>query len=141
MARYDKYDPKAGGTRAPLAAAWAAEDVGKPYAVGLNNSGQVVKGAGNSGIIGVLVLTKAYPAKTVVDPMINGHIVEWAPTAGEPGVDFGTPGTSYYADPATGEIVAAADADPGFVFVGFTVHGRRLVVNISRGAIPPEVTP
>lgn len=142
MARYDKYDPKAGGARAPLAANWPAEDVGKLYGVGINSQGQVVKGAGNTGIVGVLTLTKAYKAGYVADIMTNGHIVEFGPTDGDPGVDFGDPGTAYYADPDSGEIVAQGDAEPGFVYVGFTVHGRFLVVNVSRGAIPPEeVTP
>jgi hypothetical protein len=138
VARVDKASPKAGGSRAPLAAAWSSNDIGKLYAVGLNASGQVVKGSGNSGIVGVLVLTKAYPAGEVVDIMFNGHIVEFGPTAGTPGSDFGTPGTAYYGK-ADGNIVAAEDASEGDVYIGFTVHGRRLVVNVSRGAIPPEV--
>ena len=76
MARYDKYEGKAGGFRAPLAAAWASSEVGKPYAVGLNTSGQVVKGAGNSGVVGVLIITKAKAAGDIVDVMTNGEIVE-----------------------------------------------------------------
>lgn len=139
MSRVDKASPKAGGSRAPLAAAWGADNVGKLFGVGLNTSGQIVKGAGNSGIVGVLTLTKNYPAKYVADIMFNGHIVEFGPTAGEAGVDFGTAGTAYYAKAADGEIVAAADAEEGDVYVGFTVHPRRLVVNISRGAIPATV--
>lgn len=141
MSRVDKASPKAGGSRAPLAAEWGADNVGKLFGVGLNSQGQVVKGAGNSGIVGVMTLTKNYPARTVVDIMFNGHIVEFGPTAGDPGVDFGLAGTAYYAKAADGEIVAAADAEVGDTYVGFTVHNRRLVVNVSRGAIPPEVTP
>ena len=131
MARYDKVQPKAGGSRAPLAANYDPNLVGKPIGVGLNASGQVVKGAGNSGVVGVLVLTKAYPAGEIVDIMFNGHIVEFGPTAGVPGTDFGTAGTAYYAK-ANGDIVASADAAAGDIYVGFTVHAKRLVVNVAR---------
>ena len=48
-----------GGFRAPLAANFPSADLEKIFGVGLNASGQVVKGAGASGIVGVLVLTKA----------------------------------------------------------------------------------
>lgn len=131
MARFDKVQPKAGGSRAPLAADYDPTLVGKPIGVGLNTSGQIVKGAGNTGIVGVLVLTKAYKAGEVVDIMFNGHIVEFGPTAGVPGTDFGNAGTAYYAK-ANGDIVDSATAAAGDIYVGFTVHSKRLVVNVAR---------
>lgn len=57
MARYDKYDPYSGGYRAFLAADWQAADIGKPFIVGHDATGKIVKGAGTSGPKGVLVLT------------------------------------------------------------------------------------
>lgn len=116
MANYDKYDPKAGGFRAPLHADWLKEDLKKVFGVGLNASGNLVKGAGNSGMVGVLVLTEALKAGDIVDPMTAGEIVDFG----------GTPGTVYYADPATG--VVNATSAPGKVRVGHTVKADRLVV-------------
>ncbi|AHN84028.1 minor capsid protein [Mycobacterium phage Hawkeye] len=128
MARYDKYNPYGGGFRAPLAADWAAADAGKPYAVGINNVGAVVKGAGQSGVTGVLVLTGSVKAGAIVDVMKFGEIVEFGPTAGVPGTDFGAAGTSYYANTGTGAISSTSGA--GTVKVGHTVEGQRLIVAV-----------
>lgn len=127
MARYDKYNPYGGGFRAPLAADWASADLGKPYAVGLNSSGQVVKGAGQSGVVGVLVLTKAYKAGTVVDVMTDGEIIEFAPTATTPGSGSGAAGTSYFANASTGAI--STTSTTGAHKIGFTAEGSRLIVH------------
>lgn len=100
MARYDKYDPKVGGFRAPLAADWPATDLERVYGVSLNNAGQVVKGltaTQGTGIIGVLVLTKARKAGEIVDVMTDGEIIEFANTTDVPGVDTGIAGAAYYA--------------------------------------------
>lgn len=138
MARYDKYDPKVGGFRAPLAANFATADLEKIFGVGLNASGQVVKGAGQSGIVGVLVLTKAWGAGTVVDVMTGGEIVEFGPTAGTPGTDFGTAGTVWYANNTTGAIVD--DETAGFTRVGHTVEGTRLIVRVEQSTVPATVS-
>ena len=140
MARYDKYDPKVGGFRAPLAADFPSADLEKIQAVGLNSSGQVVVGAGNSGIKGVLVLTKAWKAGMIVDVMTSGEIVEFGPTAGVPGTDFGTAGTSYYANTTTGAVSTANGA--GTVYVGHTVEKTRLIVrtDVNLGAGPSGAT-
>lgn len=118
MARYDKYDPKAGGHRGPLFADFPAANAGKPYGVGINATGDVVIGAGTTGIIGVLVLTRKMNAGDIVDVMRNGEIVEWATTAGVAGV----PGTKYYSD-AAGVISTTNTGVP----VGYTVEGSRLI--------------
>lgn len=143
MSRYDKYEPYANGFRAPLAADWPRADaiVGRAYGVGLNASGQIVKGAGVTGIMGVLVLTQAeqysgnkHKAGAWVDVMTSGDIVEWATTADVAGVA----GTNYYVTAATGAIVAgAAAAVAGQVYLGTTVEvgtktGARLVVRYSK---------
>lgn len=134
MARIDKYNPYGGGFRAPLAADWVSGDLGKPYAVGLNSSGQVVKGAGQSGIAGVLVLTKAYKAGTVVDVMTDGELIEFAPTATTPGSGFGTAGTAYFANTSTG--VISTTGTTGAHKVGFTVEGSRLIVHLAHTTQP-----
>lgn len=114
--RIDKYEPKAGGFRALLAAdtSKTGGEIGDEDAaigVGLNSTGKVVAGAGNTGVLGVLVLTKNMKAGDVVDVMTDGEIVE----AG------GTAGTVYYADPSDGTITdtppdaAAATLDTGVI--------------------------
>lgn len=118
MARFDKYDPKAGGTRAALAADWAKTT--GPIGVGLNSSGQVVAGAGNTGIIGVLCLTKAKLAGEIVDVMRSGEIVEMASV---------TAGTVLTADTTSGAIGTTA-ASATKVAIGHTVEATRLVVNV-----------
>ncbi len=119
MANYDKYDPKAGGFRAALAADWLTADIKTVIGVGLNASGQVVKGAGNSGLVGVLVLTEALKAGDIVDIMTAGDIVDFG----------GTAGTRYYAAEDTGAVTSTAPAAPDTSYlVGTTVKADRLVV-------------
>lgn len=129
MARYDKYDPISGGFRAKLAADWANGDVGKPIGVGLNANGQVVKGAGNTGILGVLCedgerLSTGLVGKkagTVVDVMTSGEIVDCTGL---------TAGTKYAAATADGAIGATGSA------IGHTVEASRLVVRVTKGTLP-----
>jgi len=148
MARYDKYEPIAGGFRARLAAALTlvSGSIG-PVAVSLNASGQAVVGtAGQSGPVGVLVKNvakgpvgpwgtslaggtpNAYApigaqAGDVVDIMTNGEIVDLDPT------DF----------PAGSKIFAAADGTlsatggAGSYVIGHTVEAGRLVVRFAAG--------
>lgn len=126
MARIDKYDPISGGFRAPLAADHAATPSGvgganPPVAVGISNLGRVVEGAGQSGVKGVLVLTRDMKAGDVVDCMTDGEIVEWG----------GAAGTNYVADVATGAI-AAGVPDAMHIQIGFTVEAARLVVRVGQ---------
>lgn len=118
MARYDKYEPLTGGHRAALAADWSPDDLEEVFAVGLDANGRVVKGSGNTGVIGVLVLTKVRNAGEVVDIMQDGEVVECA------GLDAGT---RYYGD-ATGA-VGVTNTD---VPLGWTVEATRLVVRVGR---------
>lgn len=108
MARYDKVDPKSGSYRSTLAADYDPANIEKIIGVGHDASGRVVKGAGVSGITGVLVLTKAYKAGYRCDVMTHGEITEFGPTAGVPGTDFGDPGKVYYSD-ASGNIVGKSN--------------------------------
>ncbi|UVK63815.1 minor capsid protein [Gordonia phage LilyPad] len=124
MANYDKYDPKVGGFRAPLAADWSADDLKKVIGVGLNASGQIVKGSGNTGMIGVLVLTEALKAGDIVDPLVQGQVTAFN----------GNAGTVYYADPTTGVVNATSAA--GKYRVGHTVHKDLLIVDVQKLPVP-----
>jgi len=76
LARYDKYDPKSGGFRAKLFADQLKTSAGNPIGVGLNSTGRVVVGAGQTGIVGVIATTKDMKAGDVVDVMTAGECVE-----------------------------------------------------------------
>ena len=108
-----------GGHRAPLAAAWLSGDIGAIVGVGLNASGQVVKGAGATGVIGVVCLQKAHPAGTIVDVMQDGEMVECTGLAA---------GTRYYAAAAAGALGTTNTDKP----VGWTVEATRLIVRLGR---------
>jgi hypothetical protein len=120
MARIDKYDPVDGGFRAPLAAAWAGQAT--PLGVGLDSSGRVVPGGGNTGIIGVLCKPNAAVAGEIVDIMRDGELVEFA---------GGTAGTQYTANTTTG-VISNAAASGTQIAVGFTVEATRLHVGVAR---------
>lgn len=133
MARYDKYDPKVGGFRAFLAVDWLPEDLNKVVPVGLDVNGHVVKGPGQTGFVGVLVLTRVIKAADEpIDVMTSGEIVEY-PTAAAPAA----PGAVIFGDGngSANESGAAADvpASATRVRIGHTVESRtgkgaRLVV-------------
>lgn len=123
-AHYDKYDPIAGGFRAPLAAALASPDPNIVQVVSLDANGRVVVGtAGNSGGVGVVVAHKAMAAGDIIDVMTHGEIVDVAGLAA---------GTTYYSV-ADGTMAAAAPAAGvnGWK-VGHTVEASRLVVRFQR---------
>jgi hypothetical protein len=144
-ARYDKYEPIAGGFRAPLAADLTFDAAGHfgPRAVSLNASGQAVVGtAGQSGGVGVLIknvplypnlgnipgaINAAVPiggkAGNIVDVMTSGEIVS---------VTGLVAGTTYYAA-ADGTLTATPPAAGvnGYK-VGHTVEADRLVVRFER---------
>lgn len=131
MSRYDKYDPKVGGFRAALAADFDPDLLDHVVAVGLDTDGLVLTNgpdnSGTTGLIGVIVLTKARRAGDIVDVMTDGEIVEFGPNDGtsEAGVDLGDAGTVYYGH-ADGTVTATGGV--GSVRVGHTVAGQRLIV-------------
>lgn len=142
MARYDKYEPIAGGTRAQLAADLAVDTQGRfgPKAVSLDANGRVVIGtAGQSKFIGVVV--KNVPMTPRLGN-IAGQVNIGVPIGGRAGevVDVMKrgdiildsdeellPGTAYYAA-ANGNLTT--DPTGGLPYVGHTVEGDRLVVDI-----------
>lgn len=121
MARIDKYEPKTGGFRAPLAANWAGQAA--PVAVSLDGSGRVVVGAivaGGLNAVGILCKPDAAPAGAWVDVMKRGDLVEAGLAAG----------TFYYAATTTGALETSAPAAGTNKFrVGHTVEASRLVVD------------
>jgi hypothetical protein len=120
MARFDKYDPLSGGSRGPLNADMAK---GVFIGVGINSSGRVVVGAGQTGIVGVVAATRAMVAGDIIDIMRSGEVVEFA----------GAAGTVYTANTTTG-VISAAAASATQVPIGYTIEATRLVV--SKSAAP-----
>ena len=121
MARFDKYNPVGGGTRAPLNANYTGAVA--PIAVGINSSGRVVVGAGQTGIVGVICQPANRVAGDVIDVMNHGEIVEAALAAG----------TAYTANTTTG-VISSAAVSATQVYIGFTVEADRLVVNVQNFA-------
>lgn len=142
MARYDKYEPLSGGHRAQLAADWPIAELNTAVGVGLDASGNVVQGAGNTGLVGVVVLTKQLKAGDVVDIMQDGDIVEFDRVGNDDGTGTEapatarTPGTPYFASTSDGTIgdEAAAGSTAGAPRVGYTVRASHLVVRFGIGA-------
>ena len=120
MARYDKYEPKGGGFRAPLAEATVAGEEFTAFGVGLDANGRVVKGAGQTGIVGLYIAHGHKNPGDIVDVMTDGEVVE---------ADDLDAGTAYLAD-ASGALVSTSET--GEVALGFTVEATRLVVRAAR---------
>ena len=141
MARYDKYDPIANGFRGDVAVDFPDADLGKIFGVGLDSAGKVVKGSGQTGVVGVLVVTqkpgRVGPLREVarVDVMTQGCVTDFGPSdAGKvPGVDFGVAGTKYYSDSAG---VITSTSGTGKFYVGHTCEPDRLEVNVHPVALP-----
>jgi hypothetical protein len=134
--RYEKNNPYGGSHRAPLAVDWPAADANKVWGVGLNSAGAVVKGAGQTGVIGLLIVPLGttpegqplYPpdAGTTVDIMIHGEIGNFLTTSSAGVVAAGAAGTKYYAH-ADGSVDNVLTAG---VLVGYTVEATRLAVHV-----------
>ncbi len=116
-ARYDKYEPKVGGFRVPLNVD-TVKNPGLPIGYGLNASGRAVVGAGATGIVGVLILTKDMKAGDIVDVMTSGEIVDCVGL---------TAGTVYTANTTTG-VISNAAASATQTPIGFTVEATRLII-------------
>jgi hypothetical protein len=145
VARYDKYEPFAGGFRALLAADFGYTagvpdrnhaDLGKPFGVGLDANGLLVKGSGVTGVKGVCIIDLPKAAGDVVDTMSSGEILEWETTAGVAGVAA----HNYYAHNTTG-VVAPGTGAGGVTppatstYLGFTAEvtttkGARFIARV-----------
>jgi hypothetical protein len=140
--RVDKTDPYVGNPRGTLAADVTADQANLVIGVGLNSTGQVVVGAGSSGIIGVTIfavghdyltggLVQPPQAGDTIDVFKHGEIVNFYSSVVTTGVfslgAAGVAGTKYYAH-ADGSVNATATSG---VFVGHTMEGSRLVLDVS----------
>lgn len=121
MARIDKYQPVAGGFRAPLNAALTGAVA--PMGVGINASGRVVLGAGQTGIVGVICSPFNKGAGDIIDVMTNGELVEFG----------GAAGTKYTANTTTG-VISTGAAGATQKSVGVTVEADRLIVRVTMEA-------
>jgi hypothetical protein len=120
VTRIDKYEPLTGGHRAILGFTPVTGDLEKIIGVGLDANGRVVKGAGNTGLIGVLVpLTMLRNQGEAVDILQDGDLVEC------PGL---VAGTRYYIT-ADGATVNTTNTN---IPLGWTVEADRLVVRFRR---------
>jgi hypothetical protein len=118
MARIDKTDSAIAVTRAPIAEAFAEADWDTIVPVGINALGRVVKGAGQSGIVGVVI-----PGRTVYRP---GQIADIFGNGSEAVECAGlAAGTTYYSD-ADGDVSTTNTGTR----LGFTVEADRLVITI-----------
>lgn len=115
MARVDKTDSAVGVVRAKIAADFAQADWDKVIPVGLDAQGRVVKGAGQTGIIGVVIPGRTcYRAGQIADIFKLADIVE----------NVGlTAGTKYYGSAAGALTTVNTDT-----YVGFTVEADRLIL-------------
>lgn len=135
MSRYDKYDPKSGGFRAPANAAWtatsgpsSATDLFRVTGVMLNGSGRALRATSALACVGITIAHGPKNAGDVLDVMTNGEVIELdaldlqantAPVAG----------TKYYLDITAGRLTATAPgAGVNGFYVGTTVEANRLVV-------------
>ncbi len=101
--------------------------------VSLNASGQVVVGtAGQTGFVGICLLTKKLFAGDVVDVFRLCEVVEFT-KAGPADAAFAAAvaGQQYYVSAAGVVEVAAPAAGTNKAFAGYTVEADRLVVSAS----------
>ena len=148
--RWDKYDGYIGNFRAPLAANSTDDQANLVLGVGINSSGAAVIGAGQTGIVGVVILPVGNDyisggllpgpeAGDVVDVGKHGEITNFVLTAKDSGkfkasTTAPAAGTNYYAH-ADGTVNATQGADG--VYVGHTVEKDRLIVNVVEVAATP----
>lgn len=119
MARVDKTQSAVGVVRGVLAADIPTNSFDTVLGAGLDTSGRIVVGAGNSGVIGVLVpSTTAYKAGDPADIFVLADILE---------VDGLAAGSKVYASTTTGAIGTSAT---GATQIGFSVEASRLIVRL-----------
>lgn len=130
MARFDKYDPVAGGFRARLGWAPVADEVGDVIAVTINGSGQAVKTTAATDVCdGVVVMSSLLAQGDVVDVMTDGEIVDIA--AGDNVTGFAA-GAVAYAGASGAVNVTAPGAGINGTKIGRFIEAWRLVVRVQR---------
>ncbi len=140
--RWDKYDGYIGNYRAPLAADIVlATQANRVLAVGVNSSGAVTIGAGQTGVNGCIIIPVGVDMYgNLLDGGVNTQAGDLADvgkhgeiTNFKPSQPSGTPpapaaGTNYYGH-ADGAVLASTA--PGAIYLGHTVEADRLVVDVS----------
>lgn len=120
--RIDKSDPKVGSFRAGLAADFPDADINKVWAFGLNSSGLAVKGAGVTGVLGVVIRTKkGEKAGDVIDIHTAGELFPFVETDGT----ALAPGKKYY-----GQADGSVDDVATGVLLGWATSDGRLVLRV-----------
>ena len=145
--RWDKYDGYVGNYRGTLG--WDVDltevtgEANKVLAVGHNSRGQIVKGGGQTGVTGLLIVAVGEDIHgNLLDGGINnmtgdvqdvgchGEITNFAPyndsdPANSPAA---AAGTKYYGHPDGSVLPTKVD---GAVYVGHTVEADRLIVDVN----------
>lgn len=136
MSRFDKYDPRDGGFRAPLNAALTATsgpaavtDLNRVLVVALNGSGRLIKATTAITAVGVIVATRAFAAAEMIDVMTDGEIVEIDGSDIQGGAAPAA-GTHLIFDATASRLAAigAPAAGTNVFRVGWTVEATRLIV-------------
>lgn len=140
--RWDKYNGYVGNFRAPLNAnVVLATQANRVKAAGLNASGAVVFGSGQTGILGLVIIAVGtdmngvlldgginHQAGDIADVGKHGEITNFKTCLADGTQADAVAGTNYYGHP-DGSVTATKGADG--VYVGHTVEATRLVVNVS----------
>lgn len=120
--RIDKSDPKVGSFRAALKSDWLDADINKVFAVGLDSDGLVVKGAGATGVLGIVIRTKkGDKAGDVVDVHTAGELYPFVETDGT----AVAPGAVYFGA-ANGDVSDTA----GGTLLGWATSDGRLILRV-----------
>lgn len=135
MSRYDKYDPKSGGFRAPANAAWtttsgpsSATDLWRVTCVALNGSGRIIRATTAISVVGIVIAHGAKAAGDILDVMTDGEVIE-LDAADLQAATAPVAGTKYYFDATAGRLTATAPAaGTNAAYIGTTVEAGRLVV-------------
>ena len=140
--RWDKYDGYVGNFRGPLAADLVlATQANKVIATGVNSSGAVTFGAGQTGINGCVIIPVGIDmygalldggvnteAGDLCDVGKHGEITNFTPYAFSGTAPAAAAGTNYYGH-ADGSVLPSTAA--GAVYLGHTVEADRLIVDLS----------
>jgi hypothetical protein len=140
--RWDKYDPYVANFRGPLAAdVNLATQANAVLAVGVNSSGAITVGAGQTGVKGVTIIPVGVDmhgvlldggvnieAGDICDVGKHGEITNFKPFQPSGTAPAAAAGTNYYGH-ADGAVLPSTG--PGAVYVGHTVEADRLIVEVS----------
>lgn len=140
--RWDKYDGYIGNYRGPLAADIVlATQANRVLAVGVNSSGAVTIGAGQTGVNGCIIIPVGVDmygnlldggvntqAGDLCDVGKHGEITNFAPSQPSGTAPAAAAGTNYYGH-ADGAVLPSTA--PGAVYLGHTVEADRLIVDVS----------